>query len=152
MTTVVAVGRRVLPRGYLDFARQLSIWLGFYFGYLAVRGIVDRNPTRALLNGIDMIGFEQRTFHHLFEQTAQQIADSSRVLLTLAAWTYWIQGWTGHATIAVAGAGYAETLLGLGSTRLTTFALAGAVLWLPALKNLVGLGHGGRRRGHQPRA
>src|SRR5262245_41027307 len=24
----------------------------------------------------------------------------------LAAWTYWIQGWTGHATIAVAGAGY----------------------------------------------
>ena len=129
----------------------------------------------------------------------------------LAAWTYWIQGWTGHATIAVAGAGYAEALFGLGSSRLTTFAVAGAVLWLPALNNLVGtrsvgavavattvlkitalaivavagllafhagargpgararrlvdgaaqrirpaallvLGHGGRRRGHQPRA
>jgi len=56
----------------------------------------------------------------------------------LAAWTYWIQGWTGHATIAVAGAGYAEALLGLGSSRLTTFAVAGAVLWLPALNNLVG--------------
>jgi APA family basic amino acid/polyamine antiporter len=58
----------------------------------------------------------------------------------LAAWTYWIQGWTGHATIAVAGAGagYAEALLGLGSSRLTTFAVACAVLWLPALNNLVG--------------
>ena len=56
----------------------------------------------------------------------------------LAAWTYWIQGWTGHATIAVAAAGYAEALFGLRSGRLTTFAVAGAVLWLPALNNLVG--------------
>jgi APA family basic amino acid/polyamine antiporter len=56
----------------------------------------------------------------------------------LAAWTYWIQGWTGHATIAVAGAGYAEALFGLGSGRVTTFAVAGAVLWVAALNNLVG--------------
>src|SRR4051794_37371313 len=55
----------------------------------------------------------------------------------LAAWTYWIQGWTGHATIAVAGAGYAEALLGSGSGSLTTLAVAGAVLWLPVLNNLV---------------
>ena len=89
MTTVVAAGRRVLPRGYLDFARQVAIWLGFYFGYLAVRGLVDRNPTKAMLNGINVIDFEQRTFHHLFELTAQRVADSSHVLLTAAAWTYW---------------------------------------------------------------
>ena len=89
MTTVVAAGRRVLPRGYLDFARQLAIWLGFYFGYLGVRGIVDRNPTKAFINGLDVINFEQRTMHHLFEQTAQRVADSSHVLLTAAAWTYW---------------------------------------------------------------
>jgi PAP2 superfamily len=89
VTTVVAAGRRVLPRGYLDLARQVMIWLGFYFGYLAVRGLVDRNPTKAILNGIDVIGFEQRTFHHLFEQTAQRIVDSSHFLLTIAAWTYW---------------------------------------------------------------
>ena len=56
----------------------------------------------------------------------------------LAAWTYWIQGWTGHATIAVAAAGYAETLFGLGSGRLTTLAVAGAVLWLAVLNNLAG--------------
>jgi hypothetical protein len=89
VTTVVAAGRRVLPRGYADFARQLAIWLGFYFGYLGVRGIVDRNPARAFVNGLDVIGFEQRTLHHLFEQTAQRVADSSHVLLTAAAWTYW---------------------------------------------------------------
>jgi PAP2 superfamily len=89
VTTVVAAGRRVLPRGYLDLARQVMIWLGFYFGYLAVRGLVDRNPTKALLNGINVIDFEQRTFHHLFELTAQRIVDSSHFLLTLTAWTYW---------------------------------------------------------------
>jgi membrane-associated phospholipid phosphatase len=89
VTTVVAAGRRVLPRGYLDFGRQVAIWLGFYFGYLAVRGLVDRNPTKAILNGINVIDFEQRTMHHLFEQTAQRIADSSHLLLTAAAWTYW---------------------------------------------------------------
>ena len=59
MTTVVAAGRRVLPRGYLDFGRQVAIWLGFYFGYLAVRGLVDRNPTKAILNGINVIDFER---------------------------------------------------------------------------------------------
>jgi membrane-associated phospholipid phosphatase len=79
----------MLPRGYLDFGRQVAIWLGFYFGYLAVRGLVDRNPTKAILNGINVIDFEQRTMHHLFEQTAQRIADSSHLLLTAAAWTYW---------------------------------------------------------------
>jgi hypothetical protein len=78
-----------LPRGYADLARQVVIWLAFYFGYLAVRGLVDRNPTKAILNGIRVIDFEQRTMHHLFEQTAQRLADSSHVLLTLAAWTYW---------------------------------------------------------------
>ena len=78
-----------MPRGYVDFARQLVIWLAFYFGYLLVRGVVDRNPAKALMNGVRVINFEQRTMHHLFEQTAQQVADSSHVLLTLAAWTYW---------------------------------------------------------------
>jgi APA family basic amino acid/polyamine antiporter len=62
----------------------------------------------------------------------------------LAAWTYWIQGWTGHAMIAIAGAGYAETLLGLGSSRLTTFAVAGAVLWLPAFTTSSPPGRWGR--------
>ena len=70
-----------MPRGYVDFARQVVIWLAFYFGYLAVRGLVDRNPTKAVVNGLRVINFEQRTVHHLFEQTAQRIAVIGLALL-----------------------------------------------------------------------
>jgi APA family basic amino acid/polyamine antiporter len=56
----------------------------------------------------------------------------------LAAWTYWIQGWTGHATISVAGAGYLASLLGAGGGRDTTLTLAAIILVLPVLNNLVG--------------
>lgn len=89
MTTVVAAGRRILPRGWTNFWLQVGIWLGFYFSYMAVRHIADRNPAKAMVNGFRVIGFEQRLTHHLFEQTAQRIADSSAWLLTAAAWTYW---------------------------------------------------------------
>lgn len=56
----------------------------------------------------------------------------------LAAWTYWIQGWTGHATISVAGAGYLATLIGASDGKGTTLALASIVLILPVINNLVG--------------
>src|SRR3954452_16600478 len=56
----------------------------------------------------------------------------------LAAWTYWIQGWTGHATISVAGAGYLASLIGAGDGRATTLVLAAAILVLPVVNNLVG--------------
>jgi membrane-associated phospholipid phosphatase len=79
----------VLPRGYLDLLRQCVIWCGFYFGYLWVRSLVDRDPAKAFANGLRVIDIEQRTTHHLFEQTLQRVTDSSHVLLTAAAWTYW---------------------------------------------------------------
>ena len=89
MTAVVAAGRRVLPRGYADFGLQIVIWVGFYFSYLGVRSLVDRDPSRAIVNGIRVIDFEQALTNRFFEQTAQQVADSSHLLLTIAAWTYW---------------------------------------------------------------
>jgi hypothetical protein len=89
MTAVVAAGRRVLPRGWRDFWLQTAIWIGFYLSYLGVRTVADRNPATAFLNGFRVIGWEQRLTHHLVEQTAQRVADSSQVLLTAAAWTYW---------------------------------------------------------------
>ena len=45
MTSLVAAGRRVLPRGYLDFARQLAIWFGFYVA-LPARPRRSRTATR----------------------------------------------------------------------------------------------------------
>ena len=89
MTAVVAAGRRLLPRGWTDFARQLVIWFAFVFAYQIVRGVVDRNPTRAFDNGLKVISLEERTTHHLFELTFQRIADSSRLLTDLTSWTYW---------------------------------------------------------------
>ena len=83
------MGRRYLPRGWTDFGRQLAIWFGFILAYQVARGVADRNPARAFTNGWRVLTFEQRTTHHLFELTAQQLADSSQWLLTAASWTYW---------------------------------------------------------------
>lgn len=88
MTTLASVARRVLPRGWGDFARQIAIWLGFLFAYQAARGIADRNPPKAFDNGLKVIGFEQH-FHGLVELTFQRFLDSSNFLMSLAAWTYW---------------------------------------------------------------
>ncbi len=89
MTAVVAAGRRVLPRGWAHFGLQVGIWLGFYLSYLGVRSLADRNPAQAFVNGFRVIDLEQRLTHTLVEQTAQRVADSSHILLTAAAWTYW---------------------------------------------------------------
>jgi membrane-associated phospholipid phosphatase len=85
----VTAGRRFLPRGWTDFALQVVIWLGFYFSYQAVRSLADRDPAKAFVNGLRVMTLEQRITPHLFEQTAQRVADSSQMLLTAAAWTYW---------------------------------------------------------------
>jgi membrane-associated phospholipid phosphatase len=89
MSAAVAAGRRVLPRGYIDLVRQAAIWFGFLFAYQFARGIADRNPSRAFTNGWRVLDFEQRVTHHVFELTLQQIADSSSLLKSLVAWTYW---------------------------------------------------------------
>jgi membrane-associated phospholipid phosphatase len=88
MTAAVAAGRRYLPRGYLDFARQLLIWFGFLFAYQLVRGFADRDPTRAFANGWRVINLEER-LAGLGELTLQGWTQSSRFLEALVSWTYW---------------------------------------------------------------
>ena len=89
MERVVALGRKVLPRGWRDFGLQLGIWFGFYVSYLAVRHLTDRDTGRAVVNGLRVISFEQHVTHHLYELTVERIVDSSSWLLTATAWTYW---------------------------------------------------------------
>jgi membrane-associated phospholipid phosphatase len=86
---VAALGHRVLPRGWRHFGIQLVIWFGFYFSYLGVRHLTYATPGKALGNGLRVISLEQRVTHHLFELTVERVADSSSLLLTAAAWTYW---------------------------------------------------------------
>ena len=77
MTAVAAVGRRYLPRGWGDFGLQLAIWFGFLAVYQVARGVADRDPARAIANGLAVIGWERQHAHHLFELTLQNLASSS---------------------------------------------------------------------------
>src|SRR3989442_15009913 len=88
MTAAIAAGRRFLPRGYADFARQLLIWFGFFFAYQMARGVADRGPTQAFANGWKVIDLEQR-FAGLGELTLQGWTQSSHFLEALVSWTYW---------------------------------------------------------------
>jgi PAP2 superfamily len=88
MTTIAAVGRKVLPRGWGDLARQIAIWFGFLLVYQAARGVADRNPAQAFENGLRVINFEQH-FHGLVEISFQRFVDSSNFLMNVASWTYW---------------------------------------------------------------
>jgi membrane-associated phospholipid phosphatase len=89
MTAVLAAGRRVLPRGYRDFARQLAIWFGFYVAYQLARGVADRDAARAFENGLKVIDIEQRV-GSLFELSLQGFLGSSSLLIELTSWTYWL--------------------------------------------------------------
>jgi membrane-associated phospholipid phosphatase len=88
MAAAIAAGRRILPRGYADFAYQLLIWFGFLAAYQVARGVADRDPTRAFANGWRVIDVEQR-LAGLGELTLQGWTQSSKVLETLVSWTYW---------------------------------------------------------------
>src|SRR5919204_4560663 len=88
MTAAIAAGRRYLPRGYADFARQVLIWFGFLLAYQVVRGMADRDPTRAFANGWAVIDLEQR-LTGLGELTLQGWTQSSQFLEELVKWTYW---------------------------------------------------------------
>jgi membrane-associated phospholipid phosphatase len=88
MTAAIAAGRRYLPRGYADFARQVLIWFGFLLAYQVARGLADRDPARAFENGWRVIDIEQR-LTGLSELTLQGWTQSSRFLAELVSWTYW---------------------------------------------------------------
>jgi membrane-associated phospholipid phosphatase len=86
---VIDAGRRVLPRGYADFGRQLAIWFGFYVAYQVVRGTADRDASVAFENGLKIVDIERR-FGALFELSLQGFLSSSRLLVELTSWTYWL--------------------------------------------------------------
>jgi membrane-associated phospholipid phosphatase len=88
MSAAIAAGRRFLPRGYADFARQLLIWFGFLLAYQVARGVADRDPARAFANGWAVIDLEER-LTGLGELTLQGWTRSSSFLEALVSWTYW---------------------------------------------------------------
>jgi membrane-associated phospholipid phosphatase len=89
VTAVIAAGRRVLPKGYADLARQVLIWFGFLLVYQIARGMADRSPTQAIDNGLAVIDAQQR-LGTLWELWLQGLLLSSSFLQTLTSWTYWL--------------------------------------------------------------
>ena len=88
MTTVVAVGRRYLPRGWGDLGRQLAIWLGFALVYQIVRGLVDRKPPQtAFAHGLAVVRWETDITHRLYELTFERFVDQRHFLETAVSWT-----------------------------------------------------------------
>jgi len=88
VSTFVAAGRRVLPKGWADLGLQIAIWFGFLAAYQVARGLADRDPPRAFDNGLHVIDFERHA-NALIELTLQRVVDGSQFLATLASWTYW---------------------------------------------------------------
>jgi len=93
MTALVSAGRRVLPRGYADFALQIAIWLGFYWAYQAVRGYADRDVGLAFENARRVVDVEQQV-GSLWELSLQSVVESSQTLIQLTSWTYWLSQFT----------------------------------------------------------
>lgn len=93
MHAAIAAGRRALPHGYGDFARQISIWFGFLIAYQVARGVADRDVGEAFHNGLVVIDV-QRQLGALFELSLQGAALSSDFLMTLTSWTYWLSQFT----------------------------------------------------------
>lgn len=89
MSSLVAVGRRHLPRGWADLGRQVAIWFGFLVLYQLARGIADRNPTKAFSNGFEIVRLETDVTHRLYELTLQHFVDQKHWLEMLVSWTYW---------------------------------------------------------------
>ena len=89
VSTMVAVGRRHLPRGWSDLGRQFLIWFGFAILYQLVRGLADRHPARAIANGYHVVHFETQLVHRLYELTFEHFVDQRHLLETAVSWTYW---------------------------------------------------------------
>jgi hypothetical protein len=77
----------LLPHGWLDAARQLSLFLLAYFGYTIVRGFADGSANAAFAHARDLISLE-RTLHVFIEPSVQTWASGSHLVIVLASWLY----------------------------------------------------------------
>jgi hypothetical protein len=78
---------RVLPRGWLDVLRQISLFGAAYLAYGLVRGLVVGDANEAFANARDLISLE-RSLHVFVEPSIQAWASGSHFLMVAASWTY----------------------------------------------------------------
>jgi len=78
---------RVLPHGWLDALRQVSLFGLAYLGYRLVRGIVEGDANEAFAHARDLIALE-RGMHLFVEPSIQAWASGSHLLMVVSSWIY----------------------------------------------------------------
>jgi hypothetical protein len=77
----------VLPQGWLDLLRQISLFASAFLVYDLVRGGVEGRATAAFQHARELISVE-RTLHLFVEPSVQAWASGSHVLMVAASWIY----------------------------------------------------------------
>ena len=78
---------RVLPHGWLDALRQVSLFVAAYLAYKLVRGLVEGDANAAFAHARDLISIE-RGMHLFVEPSIQAWASGSHFVMVLASWLY----------------------------------------------------------------
>jgi PAP2 superfamily len=78
---------RLLPHGWLDALRQVSLFAAAYLGYRLVRGLVEGDANAAFAHARDLISLE-RTLHLFVEPSIQAWASGSHLVMVLSSWLY----------------------------------------------------------------
>ena len=78
---------RLLPHGWIDLLRQVTLFAAAYFAYRLVRGMVAGDATAAFQHARELIGIE-RTLHMFVEPSLQAWASGSHFVMVLASWLY----------------------------------------------------------------
>jgi hypothetical protein len=78
---------RVLPRGWLDALRQVSLFVVAYLAYRLARGLVEGQATAAFQHARELISIEQ-TLHVFVEPSVQAWASGSHFVMVSASWLY----------------------------------------------------------------
>jgi uncharacterized membrane protein YkvA (DUF1232 family) len=78
---------RVLPHGWLDALRQISLFAAVYFAYKLVRGLAEGDANAAFAHARDVITLETK-LHLFIEPSVQAWASGSHIVMVGASWLY----------------------------------------------------------------
>jgi hypothetical protein len=79
---------RVLPQGWLDVVRQVSLFVSAFLVYDLVRGLVEGGRAMAAFQHARELIAIERTLHLFVEPSVQAWASGSHVLMVAASWLY----------------------------------------------------------------
>jgi len=82
-----AMQARVLPHGWIDALRQVTLFGLAYLAYRLVRGFVEGNANEAFAHARDLISLE-RGMHLFVEPSIQAWASSSHLVMVVSSWIY----------------------------------------------------------------